>query len=81
MAEHFHSRFNDIVPYLEPSYQVKAVDLMYDIGQQLLQEKQNGLAVRWLARAASTIEGTKDGCSASDTQDLRLNVLHTYGEP
>ena len=80
MAEHFYNLFSALAPDTDSLCQIKAVDLLYEIGQHLLQDGRNGLAAKWLGRACFASERIQDSCNATDFNDLRLNVLHTYGK-
>ena len=81
MSEHFHSLLAAQIPGLAPSYRIKAADLLFEMGQQLLQNGQNDLTVKWLGRARTMIEeAAKDSYTISDAQDLRLSILHTNGD-
>ena len=80
MAEHFLKVLSGQFSKFGSVFQVKAADILYEMGQQLLQDRQHEMAVKWLSRASGMIEQTQDSCAMVDTQDLRLTVLHTYGE-
>ena len=80
MAEHFLNVLSGQTSNLGSLFQVKAADILCEMGQQLLQDRQHEMAVKWLSRASTMIEQTQDSCAMVDTQNLRLNVLHTYGE-
>lgn len=80
MAEHFYNLLATLSQIKESSYQIKLADLLYELGQGLLQHGQNDIAAKWLGRARLTVEEVQDNCIAAETQDLRLNILHTYGE-
>ena len=79
MAEHFYNLLIGQSFTPESSLQLKVVDVLYEIGQELLQCQQNELATKWLCRAYSIMEQAIDSCTFPDIQELRLNLLHTYG--
>ena len=81
MAEHFYSILAVHLSGSESSCQIKLADLLYEIGDKLLQDVQNDHAAKWLGRARVVIEQAQNNCVVMDAQDLRLNILHTYGEP
>ena len=81
MAEHFYNLLAALSSITEPSYQVKLADFLYELGQALLRDGQNDLAAKWLGRAKLVIEQVEHSCVVADAQDLRLNILHTYGGP
>jgi Meiosis protein SPO22/ZIP4 like len=78
MAEHFYNSFDAGSTRIDATFAVKAADLLYEIGRDLLQQGHHDLASKWLGRASSSIEPTRDSCAAAESQDLRLNILHTY---
>lgn len=57
----------------------KCIDVLYEIGKDNLEKKNNELATTWLERAATMFEDYELGDLGPDAGDLRLNVLHTYG--
>jgi Meiosis protein SPO22/ZIP4 like len=80
MAEHYYNLLNKQLLQSNSFDTVKVVHLLYEIGMRLLQDSQHELAVKWLGRASSVMACCKEICSATDTGELRLNVLHTYGK-
>lgn len=81
MAEHFYNILATQLLGSDSSPQIKLADLLCEMGQQLLQDGQHDLAAKWLGRARVVIEQAQYNCVVMDAQDLRLNILHTYGEP
>ena len=53
--------------------------MLYEIGKDNSEKKNNELATKWLERAATIFEDYDLGDLGPDAGDLRLNVLHTYG--
>ena len=81
MAEHFYNLLAEHLSSSAPSCRIKLADLLYEMGQQLLQDGQNDFAAKWLSRARTMIQAPQNSSFVTDDQDLRLNILHTYGEP
>lgn len=78
MADHYYNTY--IACAGKSSLQVKAVDLLYEVGHRALEERQSDLAVKWLKRADLMLDSISESCAMAEARDLRLNVWHTYGK-
>lgn len=55
------------------------VDLFFEIGKSLFDTECCDMAVVWLKRALELLRNQNFERLSADVNELRLNLLHTYG--
>jgi hypothetical protein len=80
LADHFYAQFCDAQPKVGPEIVAKLVDLCYEIGNDHLGRNQSDVAAKWLERGCQLSDQSGADSGDTDVHELRLTLLHTYGE-
>jgi Meiosis protein SPO22/ZIP4 like len=79
LAEHFFSRIDASQLRNDVEAAEGIIDLSLEMGKSLSDKGCTDMAAVWLERAYSLLQGHSLENFSPDAEELRLNVLHTYG--
>jgi Meiosis protein SPO22/ZIP4 like len=80
LAEHFFSTADFARVRITPTTIENMVDLLLEIGSSLLHKGCCDMAVVWLRRARELLEKQHLEELSLDAGEMRMNLLHTYGQ-
>lgn len=80
LAEHFYAQMETSQPMSDSAVVEELVDLCYEIGNVQLHRNQSVEATNWLKRGCQLTVRYKSKLGNLEMDDLRLALLHTYGE-
>ncbi len=65
---------------LDPGYAESLADILYEIGKQMLEQRQHELAVKWLERAYNGLLSQELENLSIDAGELRISVIQCLGQ-
>jgi hypothetical protein len=80
LAEHFYSQMETSHPMSDSALVEELTDLCYEIGNDQLHRNQSVEAAKWLKRGCQLTDRYKSKLRDLEMDELRLALLHTYGE-
>jgi Meiosis protein SPO22/ZIP4 like len=79
LAEHFYAKMDLALTKCAPATAEDIIDLLFEIGKCLLDQRCCTTAILWLERAYRLLTSQHVGLLSQDAGELRLNLLHTFG--
>lgn len=80
MAEHMYSKYEQLGNALSPDTAEDIADLFYEIGKQALEKSNYEIAVKWLERSWTILEGQQLGMLSPEAGELKLCVIQGLGK-
>ncbi|EXJ56563.1 hypothetical protein A1O7_06907 [Cladophialophora yegresii CBS 114405] len=81
LGEHFYiNQLEALQPNLSSDRIEELADLCYEIGLEQLNQKQAGLATKWLGRGCKVLTEHANQMDQVDIAELRLSLMHSYGK-
>ncbi|KAI9690965.1 MAG: hypothetical protein M1822_008585 [Bathelium mastoideum] len=77
LAEHMFEKTARVQRHADPATAERLADVLYEMGKDLLEKKQNEMAVRWLERAYDTLAEQDLERLSNDAGELRLSIMHS----